>query len=937
MVSLSRLSETRVSLTRTMTAYSFGNRWVGIIALGTPPPPEPLHRMALRLRAKLLSRTVSLDRTVVVPVDTLMQSLARLRMQLTVSGQDARSQECLEMERKFRAGRTPVLRPWINKALLEVHTPLPSRLPKDNAASATTTTARTESTVLTGWAQYPQAPRSPWVPPPPPRLLQDLRKMDLVLDEDALLWVRWACLHRSYLYESVPDSPVSPAVLDLLDALGRGWMRLAMLDRVRTQRDDFATNNEVSGVLASDHHARALLGTWVGDVQAAFYGKGEAALIANGRKSSAPVGVAMQILGALSLVTASQAPADALLERISFTPQRPEPDWATVLGSALKREPEFVRSSSGPDHDKTFSVTVTANGLSASASAKSFKTARKAASRSYVLQHLPRAVQDDSPGRAQPTVAPRLYRGDFPQHMRATRWAQQAFEVADAAWMSQALTHRSWVHENAAMVAEAAQRDYGTLAAEGSEVLTTLVRHHYVLQTLSSSSRLATTVAVHPAVSAEVVLPLFDAMPVGAGVLRGRGMPVLSREVKEDVAQAIAAVAWRANGDLLMERQPQTVANWIRSFEPPVDSSTQLQEYCARLRVDYDFDYERRGPDHQSEQRATITFAVDGRPRCRGPWRSGKTPAKQAAAAIALGWVFGRDETGPSPTGDRLALLREAFLAELRLADPDRWIHFDRDVISGTLGVDLLAARDYDGYLHWSRARAHLVPGSAIATVARLTAFYNAVLTQHCRAAVRRWSVQNTPFHGAEVLPTELADHIAAWRAGSGPGRLTLLEDLLTMLRGADRVAATLDYVQRQAHTVADSAGVRLETESSSDATGRSVVLHLPGARWSEAFEPVIDIVDTIVGGAIWVQEAEVISVTIPLEPIADDPMTRAGLYAIEGVWSDPWLNRVRDALTDLLLLVEYLPASEAGPSPAQVDELARAEHALMLCLRTKR
>ncbi len=32
-----------------MTAYSFGNRWVGVVALGTPPPPpEPLHKMALR-------------------------------------------------------------------------------------------------------------------------------------------------------------------------------------------------------------------------------------------------------------------------------------------------------------------------------------------------------------------------------------------------------------------------------------------------------------------------------------------------------------------------------------------------------------------------------------------------------------------------------------------------------------------------------------------------------------------------------------------------------------------------------------------------------------------------------------------------------------------------------------------------------------------------
>ncbi len=84
--------------------------------------------------------------------------------------------------------------------------------------------------------------------------------------------------------------------------------------------------------------------------------------------------------------------------------------------------------------------------------------------------------------------------------------------------MSQALTHRSWTYENQAVVAEANQRDYGgALATEGSEVLTTLVRHHYALQTLSASSRLATTVATHPAVSREVVLALFEAMPVEAG------------------------------------------------------------------------------------------------------------------------------------------------------------------------------------------------------------------------------------------------------------------------------------------------------------------------------------------------------------------------------------------------------------------------------------
>lgn len=332
-------------------------------------------------------------------------------------------------------------------------------------------------------------------------------------------------------------------MLDLLATLGRGWMRLAMLDRVRAQRGDLTTNVEVSGVLASDHHARALLGAWTGDIQAAFYGKGEAALIAAGQRTSAPEAVSMQILGALSLVTASQAPADALLERVSFSPLRPEPDWATLLSSALKREPEIVRSSSGPDHDKTFTVTVTANGLSVSATGRSFKAARKAAARSYVLQYLPHAAPGEAPGRTQTHPAPRLYRGDFPQHVRAVRWAQQAFEVADAAWMSQALTHRSWIQENRAVVTEANQRDYGALATEGSEVLTTLVRHHYVLQTLGASSRLATTVATHPAVSREVVLTLFDAMPVEAGVLRSKGMRQLSLDVKEDVTQAIAAAS----------------------------------------------------------------------------------------------------------------------------------------------------------------------------------------------------------------------------------------------------------------------------------------------------------------------------------------------------------------------------------------------------------
>lgn len=935
---MSRSSEAPASLARIMTAYSFGNRWVGIVALGTPPPPEPLHKMALRLRVKLLSRTVSLDKTLAVPVDTILQSLARLRVRMTVTGQDARSQECLDLERKIRAGRTPALRPWLKNALLEVHAPpqpppVAANAPAPASRPAAAPLVPTEHITATGWAQsYPQAPFSPWVPPTPTGLLQDLQTMDLVLDENAMLWVRWACLHSSYLYESVPDSPISASVLDLLSTLGRGWMRLAMLDRIRSQRGDLTTNAEVSDALASDHHARALLAAWVSDIQTAFYGKGEAATMAAGQKSSAPESVALQILGALALVTASQQPADALLEHVSFTPLTPEPDWATMLSSALKREPEIVRSSSGPDHDKTFTVTVKANGLSASAKGRSVKAARKAAARSYVLQYLPHSAPADALGTARTSPPPRPYRGDFPRHTRAVRWTQQAFEVADAAWMSQALTHRSWTYENRAVVAEARQRDYGALATEGAEVLTTLVRHHYALETLSTSSRLATIVATLPAVSRDVVVTLFNAMPVEAGVLRSKGMPQLSLDVKEDVTQAIAAAAWRANGDLLMERQPVTVANWIRAFTPAADPSTQLQEYCAPLKVSYDVDYERRGPDHQSQMCATFTFDVEGKPRCRGRWRTTKTAAKQDAAAAVLSWVFGHDE-GVQPSGDRMVLLRALFLAELRTADPER-INARREIVRGTLGVDLLAAHDYDGYLHWSRARAQLIPGPGTGIAARLSAFYEAVLTQHRRAAVRQWSVQNTPFHGAEALPPRIDEHVRAWRAGPEAGRLTLLEDLLTMLRHTDPVAATLEYVQRQAQTLAAAAGVSLEAERSGDQDGQSVILHLPGAQWSDAFEPVVEIVDNIVGGAIWARESEVVSVTIPTAPNVTDSVSRAGLDTLHRAWSDPWLDRVRDALTDVLLLVEYLPDLENEPSRAQLEELARAEHDLMLCLR---
>jgi dsRNA-specific ribonuclease len=918
-----------------MTAYSFGNRWMGIIALGDPPPPEPLHKMALRLREKSLSRKIRVDKILTVPVTTLLLSLAGIRVRMAIAGQDARSQESLTLERLIRSGQTPDFRPWLREELIRVHAPEREKQPAAGsrpnhpALAGKQTSLTSERIIATGWGtSYPQAPDSPWLPPTPDPLLQDLRRLNLDLDENALMWVRWACLHRSYLYESVPTSPISPATLDLLATLGQGWMRQALLDIVRSQYGEFTSKAGVSAALATDHQARSALGVWVNATGAAFYGKGEADLLTAGSKSRAPETVAMQILGALSLVTASQTAADRLLELVSFEPSAPEPDWRTLLASHLKREPQFTRTESGPPHDRLFTVTVEANGYAASASAGSAKAATRAASRSYVLQFMPRALPK-APTSTKTPLRPQLYRANLPLHVSACGWTQQAFEVADPGLMSQALTHSSWAYENRALVTEANQSDYGTLAAEGSEVLTNLVRHQYALQTLNASFQIPTSAVASPNVPRDVVVELFELMPVASGVLRSSGT-ALSPDLKEDVTQAIAAAAWRANGDLLMERQPLTFAQWIRSFTPARDPVTQLQEYCARLQTTYLVDFERRGPDHHAEHRATIIFEMDGRPRWHSQWHSAQTPAKQEAAADVLDYLAGQDSAAraSAEAADGHVLLRGMLLAELRAVDPLE-INVRKELAIGRLGVDLLAAGAYDGYLRWSVLRSQLLPSSGSAVATRLAQYYEVVLTQQRREAVRHWVIEHTPSRGTSSSDPESAspdpesaERIRRWWAGQGAGRLALLEELLAAMQNSNPVNAVLEYVALQAQVIATASGMTLESERSTDTTGQTLTVRLPGAELSDAFEPVTEVVESVVGGANWVHDSQAVSVTFPNMPTVTDPVSRAGLDAVQRALHDPWLERIRHALTDFLSVAERVLATTTDPTSTQLEEL---------------
>lgn len=918
-----------------MAPFSFGNRWVGIVGLRTPPPPEPLHKMALRLQKKSRTRRIRVRDGLELPVEEVLPSLIRIRQRAAIAGLETRAKECMHVESMIRSGRKPALGPWLRSELLALHAPgrFDSPSPSGRANNAVRDAAKPATPppteiVVTDWDEWcPPAPDSALLPPLAEPLSRLLGMLDADADEEAQRWVRWACLHSSYLYESIPESPVSTETLELLATLGHGWMRMALLQRIRTQRGDYESNSEVSAALAAEKLVRRSLGTWVTDNRLAYFGVGEAKSLAAGNRSAAPETVAMQIVGSLSLVTASQAPADGLLELISFELEEPEPDWFTLLQSRITQHLNITRTQAGPDHDKQFTVTITVQRRTASGTASSVKEARRLAARSYVQTFMPDAIPVTGRRRRQ-TMRPMPFTKALPDHHRACTWVQEAFGVADAGLMSQALIHRSWIHENRALLAQAHQRDYGVLAAEGSEVLTNLVRHHYVLHTLNQSVRVPASAVTSPALPRESVVELFDQLPIAPGILCANKMAI-SPDIKEDVIQAVVGAAWRTYGDHLLKRQPANFAKWIKSFTPMRDPATLLQEYCARhAKTTYSATFERRGPQHNAEFRATLTFAVDQQVHWRGEWRNSHTAAKQSAADSALDLLLGVPGTdSDNLDADGKTLLRGMLLAELHVCDAQN-VNPSKEIASGRLAVDLLASGKFDEYLGWAALRSQLLSGYDTVAAAGLTEYYGAVLTRQRRETIRQWMIGYLPTRGA--VQADGAQRLSSWCHGEGSTRLALLEDLLSSINDAGPTDGVLDYVERQAMTVAKAAQLQLESIRDADLHQRTLTLRLSGAELAEALDPIVDVVEIAVGGVSWTRDTQSLSVTVPSIPAAPDVLSQAAFDAVELTATDPWLSHVQLRLRELLALAEQAISGSGGAASVDLDEVVAQERLLL-------
>lgn len=920
-----------------MTAYSFGARWVGVVALREAPPPEPLHRMATRLRESSRSREVRVGRDGIAATE-LLTALWRVRLRLGLAGEVARARECLHVETLIRSGRTPRIRPWLRKILSEVtgysRPPNSAGMRSPGEVSPTGATSKkhesgTDRIVPTGWAgAFPQAPDSPWLPPLEEPFAARLVSLGLELEDEAARWLRWACLHSSYLHE-VPEAPIGPGLLHVLEALGRSWLRVGMLDRAQAVRGEFSSGDEVTAILRGEKDVRTNLAVWLSSLGAGFYGKGEAVFVASGR-GKAGEAVALQVVGALSLVTASQAPADIFLDAINYQAPTGEPDWQSLLHAELKVEPRFERFEEGPDHNKRFTVAVTAAGRVASATAGSVKAARKSALREYVTTFIPHVIP--RPKNVSTSARPHPYPPQsYPRHAQTVAWAQRAFEVADAGLITQALTHRSWVHENAVIVRGAHQRDCGTLAAEGSEVLTLLVRHHHALRLLGGSLQIPSSADTSPRIPSDVVATLFSAMPFAGGVLHSRGLS-LSADVKSDVIQAVIAASWRANGDLLAERQPLEFGRWLRGFSPRTDAVTELGTLSARAGVAWNVDFASRGPEHAREFRATVTFEIDNRPGWRGNWESSKILAKQSATAGVLRHLLGEPLPNDANAEDGAAILRGLFLAELCAID-SVGVSPHRALAEGRLSVDLLAAGEYDSYRAWSRPRSALLSGTESAVVGRVSDFYSTVLVRLRRDVIRQLIIRHSPRRGVDA--SDLQNRIRSWWSGTDSSMLVLVEELLAHLYEGSQVSGILGYIGVQARVLASSAGRPLETEISAEEGATILTMRIQGAEFSASFEPVMRLIESIGVGATWAREAHAISVTIPLVPDSTNPIEAAAFGSVRDSFADPWLKHVHEALGAFLSTVEQASANDGDLSTEQIDALSLAASQLLFELRS--
>ncbi|TDC02431.1 hypothetical protein E1091_00840 [Micromonospora fluostatini] len=374
---------------------------------------------------------------------------------------------------------------------------------------------------------------------------------------------------------------------------------------------------------------------WVAD--SAVLGKGEDRARLTAGMSEA---LLFQLVGLL-VVHGRAGIADRMLQPwlSAATARRSEisgPDPQDVLRSLISPFPEESSESSGPDHQRTYLISLrSSEGLTATGKGPSKKKARRNACENFLELHFPDALSDTvRPGRDRPNM---IEESENRSHASTARRICQLFQVDREfeGLIGQALIHSSWASEDRVLLWKARQRDNRMLSLVGDVIL----EHEYVVAIVQDSWRNPQSKLSIVNIADEQYASAFAVCGVEEGVLLGNSVKSdgYGRKVQSKLFKALAAALCLATGGnrLLQLEWPSQWSDALQLFAPgtptPLDPTTVLEKTLQSVGMRWHWRVNCSG-NKGSEKQVEIDLFSDvlkkevslGGPPFGGRWADGK-------------------------------------------------------------------------------------------------------------------------------------------------------------------------------------------------------------------------------------------------------------------------------------------------------------------------
>ncbi|WP_234374891.1 ATP-binding protein [Streptomyces sp. CB01635] len=314
-----------------------------------------------------------------------------------------------------------------------------------------------------------------------------------------------------------------------------------------------------------------------------------------------------------------------------------------LQGSRTNGSAVYKYQREGPEHALTFRAVVTdSRGRRGTGVGPSKKRASQQAALDFLRRYVPEALGTRN------VAAPRLVPAQIPlqqSHARVVRHLQDLFSLTAEArpLLSQALIHSSWAYEHREVLAACRQQDNQVLGFVGSQVLNYEHALDSVRRVLPDPPEELSLLTLPN----EVHDGAFRHVGLESGLLLGAGQASLGipAEMGANAFQAVIGAVFVARGfpDSLHPTWPRQWEPVWRMVAPEIprkqDPTTLLQQAASAMKLQIGFSYRMSGPDHATEQHATVTLSsteLGTETQIEGAWIGARPKAKHQASQAVL-------------------------------------------------------------------------------------------------------------------------------------------------------------------------------------------------------------------------------------------------------------------------------------------------------------